>query len=94
MSTRIWIEQLEFSDGSVIEFGKNDIVVFVGPNNAGKSASLKECAGLLRSRNKPKNKVIKKLITGTEGTKEDLIRFLEKTSRKHYNQNNEEPYYQ
>jgi len=94
MSARIWINQLEFSDGSIIDFEKNDIVVFVGPNNAGKSASLKESAGLLRSRNKTKNKVIKKVVTGREGTKEDLIGFLEKTSKKYYNQNNEEPYYQ
>ncbi len=94
MSTRIWINQLEFSDGSTIDFEKNDIVVFVGPNNAGKSASLKECAGLLRSRNKPKNKVIKKLVTGQEGSKESLISFLEQTSKKHYSDNNEEPYFQ
>ena len=35
-----WIEEASFSDGSKVAFNENDIVVFVGPNNSGKSASL------------------------------------------------------
>lgn len=38
----VTFESLTFSDGTKVELEKNDIVVFVGPNNAGKSAALKE----------------------------------------------------
>lgn len=50
METRIWISKIEFNDNQKINFDKNDITVFVGPNNAGKSASLKEAAKLLRTK--------------------------------------------
>lgn len=36
------IESITFSGGSRIEFGANDLVVVVGPNNAGKSAAIRE----------------------------------------------------
>ena len=35
-------ESVTFSDGTVVEIGPNDVVVFVGPNNAGKSLALRE----------------------------------------------------
>lgn len=38
---RIWIDQLTFSDGSKVGLEKNDVVLIVGPNNAGKSATLR-----------------------------------------------------
>ena len=44
MATRIWINEITFSDNSTLQFEKDDIIVLVGPNNAGKSASLKEAA--------------------------------------------------
>ena len=50
MKTRVWISEMTFSDDTTLQFDKDDIVVFVGPNNAGKSASLKEAASLLRSK--------------------------------------------
>ena len=34
---RAWISEIEFNDNSAIKLEQNDIVVFVGPNNAGKS---------------------------------------------------------
>lgn len=37
-----YISQLKFNNGDVLNISKNDIVVFVGPNNAGKSQSLKD----------------------------------------------------
>jgi len=36
------VGELEFSDGTKIQLGDSDIVLFVGPNNAGKSAALRE----------------------------------------------------
>lgn len=37
-----YISRLEFNTGESLDIKQNDIVVFVGPNNAGKSQSLKD----------------------------------------------------
>lgn len=92
MNTRIWISELEFNDGSKIKLSKNDITVFVGPNNAGKSASLKESATLLRQKNN-KGKVLKDITIEKAGEVTDLIPYIESFSKKQFN-NNPEPYYQ
>ena len=41
-----YISLLKFNNGPELEIRKNDIVVFVGPNNAGKSQSLKDIYNL------------------------------------------------
>lgn len=41
-----YINSIEFNNGQTIELKKNDIVIFVGPNNAGKSQSLKDINNL------------------------------------------------
>jgi ABC-type hemin transport system ATPase subunit len=38
----ITFESVTFSDGTTIQLGVSDIIVLVGPNNAGKSAMLRE----------------------------------------------------
>jgi ABC-type cobalamin/Fe3+-siderophores transport system ATPase subunit len=40
-------ESVTFSDGSTLTFEDDDIVVFVGPNNAGKSATLREMEAMV-----------------------------------------------
>lgn len=92
METRIWISKIEFNDNSKIDFDKNDITVFVGPNNAGKSASLKEAAKLLRRKN-DKGIVLKNITIEKEGDEADLFSFIESHSKKNF-QNNPEPHYQ
>lgn len=47
------IESLTFSGGKRVEFGPDDLVVVVGPNNAGKSATLREM--LVRLQQHPGN---------------------------------------
>lgn len=37
-----YISKITFNNGKDVEINKNDIVIFVGPNNAGKSQSLKD----------------------------------------------------
>ncbi|MDO9580582.1 MAG: AAA family ATPase, partial [Bacteroidales bacterium] len=86
MEAKTWINNGTFSNGSVINFDKNDITIFVGPNNAGKSAALKDIYSLSRNI-KHKGKVIKRLEIDQEGTEEDLINHLEKISRKVINNN-------
>ena len=41
------ISTLQMSDGSVVSVPRNGIVVFVGPNNSGKSVSLRDMLGHL-----------------------------------------------
>lgn len=41
-----YISQLTFNNGQLLDISSNDIVVFVGPNNAGKSQSLKDIYAL------------------------------------------------
>lgn len=37
-----YISQIQFNNGQLLDIAANDIVIFVGPNNAGKSQSLKD----------------------------------------------------
>ena len=45
-----YISKLVFNDGESVGIRKNDIVLFVGPNNAGKSQSLKDIYDLSRTK--------------------------------------------
>ena len=92
MNTRVWINEIVFSDDSKIEFSKNDITVFVGPNNAGKSASLKESANLLRQKNN-RGVVLHDISIEKTGEEADLFSLLESISKKTFT-NHPEPHYQ
>lgn len=46
-----YISKLQFNTGEEIEINRNDIVVFVGPNNAGKSQSLVDIYKLSHTKN-------------------------------------------
>lgn len=92
MATRVWISEIKFSDDTSLQFEKDDIVVFVGPNNAGKSASLKEAATLLRTKNN-KGKVLKDIIIEKEGDESEFFTHLQSHSTKHYG-GNPHPHYQ
>ena len=37
-----YISKIHFNDGTHVDIQPNDIIIFVGPNNAGKSQSLKD----------------------------------------------------
>lgn len=80
MKIKIWIERITFSDNTTLSFKSDDIVVFVGPNNAGKSATLKESYSFLKNKNTI-GKVIKSIEFSKEGSDDDLLRFLEDNSK-------------
>lgn len=90
MPPRIWISEIVFSDDSKVAFSKNDITVFVGPNNAGKSASLKESANLLRQKSN-KGVVLKDITFERDG--EDIFPFIESISKKVFT-GNPQPHYE
>jgi len=77
---RAWLGEIEFSDNSVIQFDKDDIVVFVGPNNAGKSASLRESYRFVTENDR--GSVVNRVKLERQGDANDLISFLESISKK------------
>ena len=73
-------ETITFSDDTTLTFDESEIVVFVGPNNAGKSASLRELENLV-ARNS-EGKIIKSATFKKHGNADDLRNYLEKNSLK------------
>ncbi len=84
--TKIWLSEIEFSDTSKVSIRENDIVVIVGPNNAGKSATLKEAAKMLRQKNE-KGKVVLDITINKNGSKEELISYISDVSQKNFQGN-------
>lgn len=73
-------ESITFSDGQTLTFEDDEIVVFVGPNNAGKSASLRELKNYLSS--PTPQTVIAGASIKVIGNSNDLRMYLEKHSQK------------
>ena len=74
------IVKIKFNNGKELNINKNDIVVFVGPNNVGKSQSLSDIFEL--SGNKTSTVVVSEIEVSKEG---NLKKLLEATSIKHDN---------
>ncbi|WP_149243083.1 ATP-binding protein [Dyadobacter sp. 32] len=79
MTPRFYIEKITFNDGTTLECDKDDIVVFVGANNAGKSASLKEISSKFRSKLNT-SKVVTDITIGQHGEKISFKSFFENNS--------------
>ncbi len=77
---RLSFEKIHFSDGTILALDHDDIIVFVGPNNAGKSAALRELEAWVA--NSIPGLVIKNANMLKVGTQEDLRRYLEENSQK------------
>jgi predicted ATPase len=92
LQARVWINEIQFNDNSKINFDKNDITVFVGPNNSGKSASLKEAAKLLRAKNQ-KSIVLKSIDIEKEGDENALSSFIDLHSTKLFREGHSEAYF-
>lgn len=91
MIPKIWIEKIKFSDNTELTFEPKQITVFVGPNNAGKSATLKEINILTRQKNR-EGIVVKDFTIKKEGTSEELFNFIKENSIIQIT-NNPEPHY-
>lgn len=76
----ISFETVTFSDGQTMSFEDDEIIVFVGPNNAGKSAALRELKNWI-ARSLPQ-KVITNATLRKSGTSGDLKAYLEKNSQR------------
>ena len=77
---KLFFETITFSDGTTLTLEEDDIVVFVGPNNAGKSAALRELEGwVARSTS---GHVVKNATMTQKGTQKDLRTYLEAKAQK------------
>lgn len=76
---KYWIDELTFSDGKPIALKEDDIVIFVGANNSGKSASLTDIANYLAGKKK-KTKVVKTLILNRRGNTAKFLEFLSRNT--------------
>ena len=75
----VTIRSITFSDGTTIELDVNDVIAFVGPNNAGKSLALRE---LYDHFNTPKNsKVVVSVEFLKTGSKHEFRDFVSKNFR-------------
>lgn len=81
MSARAWVENVTFSDGTLIELGKDDVIVIVGPNNSGKSATLRGIHQKF-SDSAAASLPIKSITVKTEGTADSLINWLNTNTTK------------
>ena len=79
MKARVFVEKIIFSGAQEISFDKNDIVVVVGPNNAGKSVTLKALNEFIKN-GKYKNPVVKNINIASEGDKNSWREHFEKES--------------
>ena len=76
----VWIDTLEFSDGTCISLKPDDVLVIVGPNNSGKSATLRAISAKLREEKKG-SPVVRKLSFQKRGSAEDVESWLERVTR-------------
>jgi len=77
---RLSFEAVTFSDGTKLTLDEDDIIVFVGPNNAGKSAALRELEAWV-ARSRP-GLVIKDATMRKVGTQNDLRAYLDAKAQK------------
>src|SRR5262245_38839445 len=72
---RAWIQAVAFNDGTELVLGRHEVVVFVGPNNVGKSAALRDIHGKLQHRGNG-TVVIRDVRYGLEGEELDVVNWL------------------
>lgn len=78
MEVGAFFSKATFSDGTQCSFKKSDIVVFVGPNNSGKSVALRNLFKLLEE--KGTGRVVTAVEVCREGSYDDVISWLSSTS--------------
>lgn len=75
----IWVQSIMFKNGRLLAIEQDDIVVFVGPNNAGKSRSLRDVSGLLR--NDDYEGTVISEVSLHKGPEQDVVEYVCKNSK-------------
>lgn len=78
----LFVNSITFNNGETISINKNDIVVFVGPNNAGKSQSLKDIYACITNQHR---KIVIKDVNLTFQNSENDVAFIESCSARSKN---------
>ena len=76
----VTFEEITFSDNTNIALGPNDVVVLVGPNNAGKSVTLRELDKHVKD--SFQGITVKSVKIHRSGTPEELHSYIERYTRK------------
>lgn len=71
------IASITFSDGVTVAFGPTEKVILVGPNNSGKSQSLRDILAICQNGLTVRTTVVKEITLSKSGSIEDLQAFLE-----------------
>lgn len=71
------ISSIKFSGGQELVFGPNEKLILVGPNNSGKSKTLREILEMFQNGDKARPIVVQKLEVEKKGSGSDLKEFLE-----------------
>lgn len=83
MSIKFYLESIEVQENQVIEFNEDDIVILVGPNNCGKSLSLREMLDdgvtIVKYPEIIGSKIITKREFKKEGSGEQFLEFLNRS---------------
>ena len=72
------ITQLKFNNGKTLPINPNDIVIFVGPNNSGKSQSLRD---IYKKVSDDLESIVIKDVNVQRGNLEELKQSLRETSK-------------
>lgn len=80
MEPRVWVKAITFSDGTTIQLAPDDVVVVVGPNNAGKSATLRGIRDKFANPAAP-SPVVNAIALEKLGTVNDLLDWLRSTTK-------------
>ncbi|WP_333627529.1 AAA family ATPase [Sphingobacterium siyangense] len=77
MAMSFWINQLQFTAGVSIDLKKDSIVVFVGPNNSGKSRVLREIDQKIKSPAAGNAVIIAEAHVSVEGSEEEFLQSIQ-----------------
>lgn len=77
LKPRASISSITFSSGQRVEIQPNEKIILVGPNNSGKSQTLREILAIAKSPNVPLTSVLREITLRKSGTSEDLKTFLD-----------------
>jgi hypothetical protein len=76
---RFGVSEVTFSDGTTVSLPESGVLLLVGPNNAGKSAALRDVVALITvlSHNRQPTRVVTGVGVSRDGTAEDFQAWLE-----------------
>lgn len=92
-AARVWISSITFSDGTQVDFDPDDITVIVGPNNSGKSATLRGINTKFENQSN-KSPVIAQLTYKSKGSPEEFEAWITSWAVQQIDQNQGNPIYQ